>query len=319
VTRVNTVSGVAYASDPTVFAWELINEARTLASGGDALQGWIEDMSASIKALDPGHLVTTGLEGFFGPSTPWMMSENPYSGANAGTDFSRNHAPNSIDFATLHIYSDQWLKCDFGCQLAFLKRWYSSHLEECQRMDKPLLLEEFGYKRGEERDAFFSTVYDISYGSAQEGGAAGGDLFWLLAGSPSVSDYDGYTVYAERDWPTTDLVRGQVQRMRNIDRSTALPTPPPPVAPPSPGTPDAPLLPGAPDAPPSPGAPDAPARPPGRTSFSFSAPPPVLYYPDAPPVPATSSARRMLQDDAKEGTHTSSWTLRKGMFDKYAD
>jgi mannan endo-1,4-beta-mannosidase len=58
-------------------------------------------MSAEIKALDPHHMVTTGVEGFFGASTPELRSKNPYNG-NEGTDFVRNHAVDTIDFAVAH-------------------------------------------------------------------------------------------------------------------------------------------------------------------------------------------------------------------------
>jgi mannan endo-1,4-beta-mannosidase len=64
-------------------------------------QAWIEEMSAGIKAIDSYHMVTTGLEGFFGASTPEMQSKNPYNG-NEGTDFVRNHAVDTIDFAVAH-------------------------------------------------------------------------------------------------------------------------------------------------------------------------------------------------------------------------
>jgi hypothetical protein len=58
-------------------------------------------MSAAIKALDPHHMVTTGVEGFFGPSTPELLAANPYNG-NEGTDFSRHHRLDTIDFAVAH-------------------------------------------------------------------------------------------------------------------------------------------------------------------------------------------------------------------------
>jgi endo-1,4-beta-mannosidase len=33
-----------------------------------------------VKSLDPNHMVTVGLEGFFGPSTPDLTAEcNPYN------------------------------------------------------------------------------------------------------------------------------------------------------------------------------------------------------------------------------------------------
>jgi hypothetical protein len=54
---------------------------------------------------------------------------------------------------------------------------------------KPFILEEFGAPRWW-RDEVYTSTYDITYGSAINGGAVGGDMLWLLAGSSSVPDYD---------------------------------------------------------------------------------------------------------------------------------
>jgi hypothetical protein len=86
-------------------------------------------MSAGIKALDPHHMVTTGVEvrcmtrmpaykcvfacdsparshshtqGFFGASTPERLRDNPYSGTSEGADFRRNHDIDTIDYTTAH-------------------------------------------------------------------------------------------------------------------------------------------------------------------------------------------------------------------------
>ena len=87
VTRVNTITGVAYASDPTIFAWQLANEPRCGGTGGaprsskcvtkaadgtprTLLTEWARDMSAFIKGLDPNHMVSVGDEGFMCEATP---------------------------------------------------------------------------------------------------------------------------------------------------------------------------------------------------------------------------------------------------------
>jgi mannan endo-1,4-beta-mannosidase len=57
LTRVNTVNGQAYRDDPTIFAWDLINEPRCYRCGA-ALERWVKEMAAFVKSIDPNHLLT---------------------------------------------------------------------------------------------------------------------------------------------------------------------------------------------------------------------------------------------------------------------
>ncbi|CAN1303248.1 Mannan endo-1,4-beta-mannosidase 6 [Linum perenne] len=78
--RVNTINNITYKEDPTIFAWELINEPRcTSDPSGDKLQ-----MAVYVKSMDPKHLV------------------------EVGTDFIRNHQVLGVDFASVHMYADSW-------------------------------------------------------------------------------------------------------------------------------------------------------------------------------------------------------------------
>ena len=67
-------------------------------------------MAAYVKSLDKKHLVTVGLEGFYGLKTAQRSSANPGEwAASLGSDFVQNSAIDNIDFASVHAYPDSWL------------------------------------------------------------------------------------------------------------------------------------------------------------------------------------------------------------------
>lgn len=70
------------------------------------LQNWIAEMAAYVKSIDKNHLLEVGLEGFYGESMPEQKQYNP--GYPVGTDFISNNRIPQVDFATIHLYPDQW-------------------------------------------------------------------------------------------------------------------------------------------------------------------------------------------------------------------
>lgn len=63
--RTNTVTGVRYRDDPTILAWELMNESRVdTATGATARRAWIAQMGRMVHDNDPNHLVMSGVSGY---------------------------------------------------------------------------------------------------------------------------------------------------------------------------------------------------------------------------------------------------------------
>ncbi|XP_065009371.1 mannan endo-1,4-beta-mannosidase 1-like [Musa acuminata AAA Group] len=222
VTRVNTITGVAYKDDPTIFAWELMNEPRCPSDlSGKSIQEWITEMAAYLKSIDNKHLLEAGLEGFYGESSPQKQS-NP--GFQVGTDFISNNQIPGIDFATVHSYPDQWIPdSNDRSQLSFLKNWLDIHLHDaCDVLQKPLLVTEFGKSckdpgfSNDERDAMFRTVYSKVYLSARTGGATAGSLFWQLLAQGMDSYRDGYEVILGESPSTTRVITLQSHKLRTI-------------------------------------------------------------------------------------------------------
>ncbi|CAA0843403.1 Mannan endo-1-4-beta-mannosidase 7 [Striga hermonthica] len=220
LTRQNNITGIAYKDDPTIMAWELMNEPRCPTDpSATIIQAWIEEMASYLKSIDPQHLLEAGLEGFYR-----KPEEQQNLNFKIGTDFITNNQIPDIDFATLHSYPDQWLNGQTDeDQLSFLKDWLDKHIQDTQTiLQKPLLIAEFGKSSKDteyttkKRDELFSTVYTSIYSSARDGGVAAGALFWQLLTENMDSFRDGYEIVFTESPSTARLIAEQCQKLNEI-------------------------------------------------------------------------------------------------------
>ena len=195
-----------YWEEPAVMSWELLNEARCEDCPDTVLKGWVDSMAAFIKRLDGNHLVTTGIEGFYSaqgnPGRADAVNPGGWAG-QLGQDFVALHSSPDVDFAVVHLWSDNW-GIPVEERLNFVKRWVESHTIDARTLGKPLLLEEFGLNLVEpprdvlRRDAFFAEVYAVVQRvAAKADSALQGSLFWALYQDPDDrcgSQCDGYGV-----------------------------------------------------------------------------------------------------------------------------
>ncbi|KAG6401088.1 hypothetical protein SASPL_137933 [Salvia splendens] len=218
LTRNNSISGIAYKDDPTIMAWELMNEPRCPTDpSGNTMQAWIEEMASYLKSIDSKHLLEAGLEGFYHHN-----KKNPHF--EVGTDFLRNNLIAEIDFATVHSYPDQWLTGESDEeQLLFLDEWLSSHIKDAEtKIQKPLLFAEFGKSskdpgyRTSARDEVMGAVYGAIYSSARRGGAAAGGLFWQLMSEGVENLGDGYGIVLSRSPSTATLIQEQSKKLNQV-------------------------------------------------------------------------------------------------------
>ncbi|KAK4274789.1 hypothetical protein QN277_017965 [Acacia crassicarpa] len=223
LTRRNSITGVAYKDDPTIMAWELMNEIRCPSDqSGKVVQAWITEMASNLKSIDGNHLLEAGLEGFYGQS---KQQSNP--NFQVGTDFIANNQIPGIDFATVHSYPDQWLTgSGYEDQLSFLNGWLNEHIKDAQNtLHKPLLFAEFGIStknsNSKARDELFNTVYSAIYSSASDGGAAAGGLFWQLLAEGMDSFRDGYEVVLGESPSTASLIAQESQKLNRIRKMFA--------------------------------------------------------------------------------------------------
>ncbi|KAM7270967.1 hypothetical protein ACFE04_030181 [Oxalis oulophora] len=211
LTRKNTYTGVEYRNDPTIFAWELINEPRCMSDiSGDTLQDWIEEMSAYVKSIDSNHLITIGLEGFYGPKNPKRLTVNPENWASElGSDFVRNNNVPNVDFASVHIYPDHWFKnINFEAEQKYFAKWIVSHIEDGDKeLNKPVMFTEYGLSNlnkdyePAQREKLYRMVFNIMHKSARKNKSGAGALIWQLfvEGMEEFNDDFGFVPW---EWPS---------------------------------------------------------------------------------------------------------------------
>ncbi|PIA60562.1 hypothetical protein AQUCO_00300212v1 [Aquilegia coerulea] len=220
--RKNSITGVPYKDDPTIFAWELMNEARCETDlSGRVFQGWIHEMASFVKTIDSDHLLEIGLEGFYGEA----KKENNPRGYIFGTDFIYNNQVLDVDFTTIHAYPDVWLPgSNDQAQIQFVQKWLQDHIEDSQNvLRKPILFTEFGKSSNvsaynvNRRDTYFGTIYNDIYASAKSGGACKGAVFWQLL-SHGLNMKDGYEVIFAENPSTANIIAEQSQKLLDLSK-----------------------------------------------------------------------------------------------------
>ncbi|ONK62711.1 uncharacterized protein A4U43_C07F7310 [Asparagus officinalis] len=222
--RVNTFTNISYKDDPTIFGWELMNEPRCLSDpSGDKLQTWIQEMAFYVKSIDLKHLLGTGVEGFYGPSTQDRIQFNPNTFAGqVGTDFIKNHQVLGIDYASAHIYPDAWLSNTISqAHIQFVRSWMQSHIDDAENvLNMPVVFGEFGVSAKDGnynqtyRDMFIGMVYNTMLNSTKRGGSGGGCLLWQLF--PQGTEYmdDGYSIVLSKTPTTANILSLQSRRLQ---------------------------------------------------------------------------------------------------------
>ncbi len=191
LTRRNSITGKPYRDDPTIMAWQLANEPRP--GEGDqgkanlhAYYAWIKHTTTLIKSLAPNHLVSLGSEGTMG----CLNSEECVAGAYKNT---------GIDYMTFHLWITNWSWFDpknaeatFPAAKEKATRYINEHIQLAERLNMPLVLEEFGVDRDgvtytpasstDYRDRLYKTIYQIQLKNTQTNGPLIGTNFWAWGG-----------------------------------------------------------------------------------------------------------------------------------------
>ena len=198
VGRVNTVTGVPYAEDPAIMAWQHANEPRPggteegIAAALPHYYEWIDTTAALIRQLDPNHLVSLGHEGI--------------QGANGREDVvARAHR--NIDYMTAHIWPLNWgwvdgknLEGTWPGGKERVEDYLAAHIRLAREAGKPLTIEEFGFPRDGElyapdvpttfRERYYRTIYEAAEASLAGGGPVQGTNFWAWNGEARAKHSD---------------------------------------------------------------------------------------------------------------------------------
>ena len=187
VCRINRYTGKRYIDDPSIMSWQIGNEPRAFDKALlPAFEGWLSKAAALIKSLDKRHLVSVGSEGAWGCEDDYDAWQRICSDPN-------------IDYCNIHIwpYNWGWTKQDSLTQHlknaeAMSKDYIERHLAICRQLNKPLVVEEFGYPRDgfsfskkastTARDAYYNFVFSLMKADISRGGYFAGCNFWGWGG-----------------------------------------------------------------------------------------------------------------------------------------
>jgi mannan endo-1,4-beta-mannosidase len=189
-TRRNTVTGVMYRDDPTIFGYELMNEAQCLTGRWAERRAWFAEMSTYLKSLDPDHPIVPGDWG--------------YRSAAERREWLADHALPNIDYCDVHTYprddTDSFVDSPNS-----LGEFVENRVAAAWSLKKPLVFGEFGMS-GEGHKGFSQAEWYRAYFDHTARDGASGAMFWILTPDPQ-RGY-GVTYVTPRDGPLLAEITG---------------------------------------------------------------------------------------------------------------
>ena len=235
--RTNRYTGMKYTDDPAIMSWQIGNEPRAFSKEAlPAFEQWIAEAAALIRSIDKNHLVSIGSEGSWG-------CENDYG------VWERICADSNVGYCNVHLWPYNWswvrpqhLVEDLPKACQNTKDYIDRHLAICERIGKPLVMEEFGYPRDDfkfalgtpthGRDGYYKYVFSLVADNAEQGGRFAGCNFWgwggfarpqheqWQVGDPYTGDpaqeAQGLNSVFAGDKSTLRVIRQQVNRMKHV-------------------------------------------------------------------------------------------------------
>jgi mannan endo-1,4-beta-mannosidase len=187
VNRTNSITKKKYINDPAIMSWELVNEPRPMRpAANEAYKAWINKTSALIKSLDKNHLVTLGHEGTMATDDDLALYEEV-------------HANKNVDYLTIHIWPKNWgwfkdstLEQDMPNVQGKSLQYLNKHVVVATRLQKPLVIEEFGLPRDRQsfdvnattsvRDSYYQTMLNEWQKDKAASDVIAGINFWAFGG-----------------------------------------------------------------------------------------------------------------------------------------
>ena len=194
--RINSVNGRSYAEDPTIFAWELANEARCeheltpSPCNAQTLVRWAGAMAEGLRTAGVKQPIAWGGAGHLGEH---------------GEHLAELAAAHVVDILTMHLYEQSAVDLPpilrFELAMARGSEAIRTRAALAREHALPLLLEEVNWKPAAgtaDSDAERATV--LATWLEQARALRVGALPWMI-GEPGRADYDGYLIDARQ--PTT--------------------------------------------------------------------------------------------------------------------
>lgn len=238
LTRTNRYTGLPYKDDPAIMSWQIGNEPRAFSKEAlPAFEKWLAEASALMRKLDPNHLISIGSEGAWGCEGDYDCWERICSDKN-------------IDYCNIHLWPYNWswarqdhLIEDLPQSKKNTKDYIDRHLAICEKIKKPLVMEEFGFPRDDfkfalgtptkGRDSFYEYVFSLVGDNAENGGSFAGCNFWGWGGLAQPKhveqwkvgdDYTGDPAQEAQglnsvfvgDTSTLQIIKSQVDRMNQL-------------------------------------------------------------------------------------------------------